>query len=312
MLYSEKITSFSWSHFFGYWDKLSLLFLWCKVSFQSPGLKCVNTSYKSAKESCKCEIYGQIVQECNGFSCDLITVFQTFWKEQLSPEGLHLTDSICQRAAWFPFTGSGLVLSKTFWFHVGRQVGSVLHMQPSKSEIISMEWSTMGTILSVCPVTPARLHKVRGVELRGLGAEVSGCSCSASETHSSALWRCGERGLFCLQNIQETDCIQVLRKKHTILQQHWQLCYWGRKNVSNVAKYLLLMEKSLTPNALDIDKGYLCVSVGNMAACRPGLKHWIRKWPFRVSVKNVTNFEKFFILPKLQLMDNFHCVWVHT
>lgn len=73
---------------------------------------------------------------------DLITLFQTFWKEQPSSEGLHVTEghSICQRAAWFLFTSSGIALSETSWFYTGRQVGLVLHTHPIKSEIISMEW----------------------------------------------------------------------------------------------------------------------------------------------------------------------------
>lgn len=138
--------------------------------------------------------------------------------------------------------------------------------------------------------------------------------CPSGCVHSGVLilGRCEERGLFCLQNVQKTDCIQVIGKKHAILQQHWQLHYWRKKNISNIARYLLLRGKNLTLNVLNIGKGYLWGPVGNMAACRPGLKHWISKWLFRISIKNVTNFEKFFILPRLQMVDSFHCVWLHT
>lgn len=81
-------------------------------------------------------------------------------------------------------------------------------------------------MLSVCTVTPARLRRVIRVELRRLGEGMSGCRGNASETHgyvhSGVLipGRCGERGLFCPQNIRKTDCIQVIGKKHAILQQH--------------------------------------------------------------------------------------------
>ena len=111
-----------------------------------------------------------------------------------------MTSSLCQRAAWSPFTSSGIVLSNCFCFYTGRQLRSVLFMY--EKEIQSRP---QGIILSAQTATPAHLQKVIGAELMRMSVRATGTllcapqSTSVGQVQSGRAFLSGEYSEGCLQ-----------------------------------------------------------------------------------------------------------------